>query len=134
MKAYEQQQSGGLCLRGLSGDFGLGVVRGGAAAGEPPPLAEGGVLAGLAAERVCGGEERSGDLRPPPLRAWHVCACGKTCVFLVNRQLGLVARRSRMLAASPALGARDWVSWDWESGVRRVFLIIPYVRASVRSG
>ena len=37
IKAYEQQQSGGLCLRGLSGDFGLGVVRGGAAAGDPPP-------------------------------------------------------------------------------------------------
>ncbi len=46
----------------------------------------------------------------------------KTCGFLVNHQLVLVARPSGMLAASPALGARDWVSWDWESGVRRVFI------------
>jgi hypothetical protein len=49
----------------------------------PPPLAVGGVLAGLAAEGVCGGEERSGDLRPQPSRAWRVCACGKNLGKLV---------------------------------------------------
>ena len=37
IKAYERQQSGGLCLRGLRGCLGLGVMRGGAAAGDPPP-------------------------------------------------------------------------------------------------
>ncbi len=55
-----------------------------------------------AAERVCGGEERSGDLLPPPLTKMRL----KTCGFLRNLQLVLVARRSRMLAASPGLGGQ----------------------------
>lgn len=73
----------------------------------PPSLGGGAeVVPGwLRGERVWG-EEGSGDPLPQLSRAWRVCACGKTCGFLRNLQLVLVARRSRMLAASPGLGGQ----------------------------